>query len=68
MERTLIFVTLIAIATVASAADTRLERFVQQVKASRGDTLLERVKSGRIDVVLPLSDMKIQCDSDGRCQ
>jgi|RhiMetdeSRZDD1v2_1073273.scaffolds.fasta_scaffold274111_2 hypothetical protein len=48
---------------------TRLERFIQLVRASRPDTTwVSRAISPPIDVVLPLSDAKIRCDGDGRCQ
>jgi hypothetical protein len=47
---------------------TRLERFIQLVRAPRPDTTwVSRLISPPIDVVLPLSDAKIQCDGDGRC-
>lgn len=40
---------------------TRLERFIQQVSGGKG-------AGSRVDVVVPLSDVKIECDSHGRCQ
>ena len=48
---------------------TRLERFIQLVRAPRPDaSWVSRLTSPPIEVVLPLSDAKIRCDSDGRCQ
>ena len=49
-------------------AGTRLERFIQQVNANPPKTWIDRLMSPPIEVVLPLSDVKIQCDGEGRCQ